>query len=180
MRKDLERVIEIPEGMSVVVNGKQVKVTKDGNNLEKEFRFPKINLSVEGNLFKVGAKNASKRESKMIGTISAHVNNMIKGLQEEFVYDMEICNVHFPMTVKVEGDKVTIKNFLGEKIDREAKIFPNVNVNVKGNQVEIKSFDLEAAGHTATSIEKATRVKGRDKRIFQDGIFITKKPGREI
>jgi large subunit ribosomal protein L6 len=168
MRKDLERVIEIPEGMSVVVNGKQVKVTKDGNNLEKEFRFPKINLSVEGNLFKVGAKNASKRESKMIGTISA------------FFYDIEICNVHFPMTVKVEGDKVTIKNFLGEKIDREAKIFPNVNVNVKGNQVEIKSFDLEAAGHTATSIEKATRVKGRDKRIFQDGIFITKKPGREI
>ena len=118
----------------------------------------------------------------MIGTVNAHVKNMIKGLNEEYVYKLEIASVHFPMVVKVDEAKkvVVIKTFLGEKADRHSKILPGAKVEVKGNEITVRSHDKEIAGQTAANIEKATKVKGRDRRIFQDGIFLTDRCGDKI
>jgi large subunit ribosomal protein L6 len=128
----------------------------------------------------LSVKSATRRESKMMGTIWAHLKNMIKGVEEDFEYKMEICNVHFPMNVKVEGEKVVIKSFLGETKERVARIMPGVKVDIKGTDVTVSSNNIESAGQTAANIEKATRLTGRDRRIFQDGIFITEKCGRAL
>jgi len=180
MKKNLERVIKIPEGVEVVVAGTDITVKGNGKELKREFILPKISVKVDGKELKISAKGATKRESKLMGTAWAHIKNMIAGTQEDFVYKLEIANVHFPMSVKVEGDKVSIKSFLGETTERIAKIVPGVEVKVEGNQVEVKSSEIEKAGQTAANIEKATRLTGRDRRVFQDGIFITEKTGRVI
>ena len=114
MKKDLERVIEIPEGVEVSINGSEVTVRDNGKESKREFDLPNISIKLEGKELKISAKKATKRESKLMGTARAHINNMIKGVQEDFVYKLEIANVHFPMNVKVEGNKVSIKSFLGE------------------------------------------------------------------
>ncbi|MBU2576859.1 MAG: 50S ribosomal protein L6 [Nanoarchaeota archaeon] len=180
MNKDLERIIEIPEGVEVVVSKNKVTVKGNGKELVREFDKGKVSMAVADGKFVLTAKGATRRESKMIGTIWAHLKNMIKGVGKEFVYELEIANVHFPMNVKAGGDKVTIKSFLGETTLREARIMPNAKVEVKGSQITVTSHDIEAAGQTAANLEKATRLTGRDRRIFQDGIFITKKPYRVI
>jgi len=110
---------------------------------------------------------------------NTYINNMVNGLKEDYVYILEICNIHFPMNVKVERENLVIKTFLGETVNRIAKILPNVKVEVKGNQIFVKSHDKDAAGQTAANIEKATEIRNRDRRIFQDGIYIIKKPGEE-
>ena len=69
---------------------------------------------------------------------------------------------------------------MGEKIDRHAKIAPGVKVDISGSKITVTSSDIEAAGKTATNLEKAARLTGRDRRIFQDGIFITSKNGRAM
>jgi len=80
----------------------------------------------------------------------------------------------------VEGDEIIIKNFLGEKIPRKAKILPNTSVEIKSNQIIVSSSNIEFAGQTAANIERATKIKKRDRRIFQDGIFIIEKPGEKL
>lgn len=180
MNKDLERVIEIPEGVTVEVSGKKVTVKGNGKDLVREFDKGKVSMTVRDGRFVLTAKGATRRESKMIGTIWAHLKNMVKGVGEDFVYELEVANVHFPMNVKLEGDKVLIKSFLGETTIREAKILPNAKVDIKGSAITVTSYDIEAAGQTAANLEKATRLTGRDRRIFQDGIYITKKPYRVI
>ena len=50
----------------------------------------------------------------MIGTIWAHLKSMIKGLTEDFFYELEIYLVHFPMNIAVTGKEVVVKSFLGD------------------------------------------------------------------
>jgi large subunit ribosomal protein L6 len=40
--------------------------------------------------------------------------------------------------------------------------------------------DLEQVSQTAANIERATKIRGFDPRVFQDGIYITEKAGRPI
>ena len=180
MNKDLKREIEIPEGVSVSVSGNGAVVKSGDKELKRSFDIGKVKVVVKDGKIVLTAKGATRRESKMIGTIWAHLKNMIKGVGEDYVYTLEVCNVHFPMNVKAEGDKVVIKSFLGETTERYSRIMPGANVEIKGNQITVSSHDIEAAGQTAANLEKATRLTGRDRRIFQDGIFITKKPYRTI
>ena len=180
MKKNLMREVEIPQGYEAVVRGNEVSVKGNGREISRKFDSGKVQIKVSDGKIKLEAKSATRRESKIMGTVWAHINNMVRGISEGFEYKMEICNIHFPMNVKVDGDRVVIKSFLGEKSERRAKILPEVRVEVKGNEILISSHDREAAGQTAANIEKATKLTGRDRRIFQDGIFITGKPGREI
>jgi len=180
MNKDLERIIEIVEGVEVSVNGNEFVVKGNGKELKRSFDIGKIKASVKDKKIVLAASGATRREAKMMGTIWAHLKNMIKGVGEDFVYELEVCNVHFPMNVKVEGNKIVIKSFLGETTEREAKVLDGVKVDIKGSKINVTSHDIEAAGQVAANLEKATKLTGRDRRIFQDGIFITKKPYRTI
>lgn len=180
MDKDLERIIELENDVSVSINGNEFTVKKGSSELKRKFDMGKVRAKVMDGKIVLTAKGATRRESKMIGTIWAHLKNMIKGMDEEFTYELEICNVHFPMSVKQEGNQVIIKSFLGEKTERRAKVLPSVKVDVNGSRVTVTSNNIEAAGQTAANLEKATRLTGRDRRIFQDGIFITSKNGRAI
>lgn len=179
MKKNIENIVEIPSGVSASVNDAEVTISGKGKEIKRIFpQMPTVEMKQSDNNIILTAKKATKRELKLINSIVAHINNMISGINEDFVYKLEVCNVHFPMVVKTEGNKIKIKNFLGEKIDRETEILPNVKVGVKGNTIEVSSPDIEAAGQTAARIEIATKIRNRDRRVFQDGIFITEKPGR--
>ncbi|MDP2947259.1 MAG: 50S ribosomal protein L6 [Nanoarchaeota archaeon] len=184
MKKKLERIIEVPQGMDALINANEITLRKNGKEMKRKFDISSMQFSVEGNAqsakVKIYCDNATRRESKMIGTIWAHINNMIAGLEKDFVYKLEICNVHFPMNAKVEGENLVIKSFLGEKVPRIAKIQPNTKVEIKGSEITVSSFDLESAGQTAANFERATKIRGRDRRVFQDGIFITEKCGVKI
>ena len=83
--------------------------------------------------------------------------------------------MHFPMSVSIQGDYLVIKNFLGERKERKAKILPQVNVKIEKNIITVESSDKEKAGQTAANIERATRIRKRDRRIFQDGIWLVQK-----
>jgi large subunit ribosomal protein L6 len=101
---------------------------------------------------------------------------MIKGVVEGFECKLKIVYAHFPIQVKVEGDKVLIINFLGEKKPRKAQIVgKETKVKVTSDEIIITGIDKEAVGQTAANIEQATRIKGYDPRVFQDGIYITVK-----
>ena len=181
MRKDLERIIELPEGTTAEIEGSKITLKRNGEPASRDFGPSRIKAEISDGKIRLFVANATRRESEKIGTMHAHIKNMIKGLEKEFTYTLEICNVHFPMNVKVEGQNIVIKSFLGETTKRIAKIVGGAKVEISGNKISVSSRNIEAAGQTAANIEKATKVSnGRERRIFQDGIFITEKPGRSI
>ena len=46
----------------------------------------------------------------------------------------------------------------------------------EGDEITVSGIDIEECGQTAANIEQATRIKRLDVRVFQDGIYIVKKP----
>ena len=169
------KVVEVPEGVQVEVEGKVVKVKGPLGELKRDFSHAPVEIRLDGNKVIVEAYWPKKRERAMIGTVAAHIRNMITGVTKGFTYKMKIVFTHFPIQVTVEGDKVVIRNFLGERAPRIAKILPGVKVEVQKEDVLVKGIDIEAVGQTAANIEQATKVKGKDVRVFLDGIYIYEK-----
>ena len=56
-------------------------------------------------------------------------------------------------------------------------ILEGVSVEIKGDEVIVKGIDKEKVGQTVANIERATAVKNRDIRVFQDGIYRISKGG---
>jgi large subunit ribosomal protein L6 len=105
---------------------------------------------------------------------------MIKGLKEPWVYKLEVCFSHFPISVAIANKQLIIKNFFGERNPRYVKLLDGVDVEIRGNIIEVRSHDKELAGRQAALIEQATRITDKDRRIFQDGIWIIEKAGKPI
>ncbi len=76
----------------------------------------------------------------------------------------------------MQGERVLIENFMGENYPRTARIVGGASVDVSGEEVVVTGADKEAAGQTAANLEQATRIRGKDPRVFQDGVYIVEKP----
>ncbi|MFW5846657.1 MAG: 50S ribosomal protein L6 [Nanoarchaeota archaeon] len=180
MKQSLYQEIEIPEGVEVSIQGNLVSVKGPEGENKKEFNFGKLKIEKINNKLKIGYDKSTKREKKLMNTLTAHIKNMIKGVKEKFEYHLKICYNHFPITVKAEGKNIEITNFLGEKIPRKTIIPEGAEVDIQKENIIIKSTNIEAAGQAAANLEAATKIRNKDRRIFQDGIFIISKPRGEI
>ncbi|OGJ21396.1 hypothetical protein A3K73_09190 [Candidatus Pacearchaeota archaeon RBG_13_36_9] len=180
-KKALNSIVEekeIPAGVEVEINGQEIAVKKEGKEIRK--KMPKVMMEKKENKIIVKTMGATKRERKQINTIISHISNMLAGLETDYVYKLQICSVHFPMNVAVKDNLVIIKNFLGETKERKAKILDNVTVKIDREIITVSSPDKEAAGQTAGNIEKRTRTRNKDRRIFQDGIYMTEQAGIKL
>lgn len=171
----VEAIVEaigIPENTEVFVDGSIVKVKGKLGENSRRLENPLVKITKEGNKVVLRGIGKNKNTKKMINTFKAHISNLIKGVNNGFAYKMRICSGHFPISVKVEKDQMLISNFLGEKIPRTSRIMPGVKAEVNKEIVTINGIDLESVSQTAQNIERATKIKGRDRRVFQDGIYL--------
>jgi len=175
----LKDEIEVPEKVQVTLEPRGlVKVKGPMGETSRTLSHPKVKIEKKGSHVVVSSEMPRKKEKALVGTYGAHIRNMIEGVSKGFEYRMKIVYAHFPIKASVKGDTFVIENFLGEKFPRKTKIVGATKVAVKGDMVELTGPDVEAVGQTAANIERATKIKGYDPRVFQDGIYIVQKPGR--
>lgn len=172
VKKDIKEIIEIPEGANVLTNGETIKISKAGKEIERKMGYP---VKIEGNKLIIECLKAGKKEKKLIRSLASHVRNAFSGFDKKYTYKLQICSVHFPMNVAIKGRELIVKNFLGEVKERKAKILDNTEAKIEKDIIIIESYDKEKAGQTAANIERATRITKRDRRVFQDGIYLIQK-----
>jgi large subunit ribosomal protein L6 len=170
--------IEIPDKVQVEIEDGVVSVKGPLGEMSRRLSDPNISIVKEGGSVHLVNNTGRAKHRALMGTFGAHIRNMVHGVVEGFEYKMKIVYAHFPIKASVKGDTFVIENFLGEKYPRRAKILGKTKVTVKGDQVTVSNPNVEEAGQTAANIERATKIKGYDTRIFQDGIYITEKAGR--
>ncbi len=170
-----EERVKVPGGVKLDLHGDEVVVSGKLGALRREFRHPRVALALEGQELRVRSELPSRREKAIVGTFAAHVRNMIEGVTVGFTYRMKIVYAHFPMKASVKGAEFVVENFLGEKAPRRTSILGETKVTVEGDQVVLTGTNVEDVGQTAANIERMTKIRGFDPRVFQDGIYITSK-----
>ena len=179
-KQNLKVEVALPERVSASVSGNVLTIKGPKGEVKREIKQKNVSVKVDGQKIIFETKRFTKRDKKMTYSLIAHAKNMIKGTTQTHIYTLKICAGHFPMTVTVTDNKLSVKNFLGEKIPRVLPLKEGAAVKVDGQLIHVTSTSKELAGQVSADIEQLTRRPGFDSRIFQDGIYITIKDGKEL
>src|SRR3989344_3524986 len=130
----MEKRIEVPENVQIEIKERTIIVAGPKGKDEKDFNDPRFNKSIEfikeGNALVIKSTSDKRKIKAMIGTVHAHVKNMIRGVTVGFKYTMKVIYSHFPITVAIQGKEIQVKNFLGEKGARITDVIGGTNVKV--------------------------------------------------
>ena len=169
------KIVDVPQSVAVSIEGKTIEVSGQKGKLVRDFSHAPVSIWLEEDKIIVSASWPRRKESALVGTVSSHIQNMIKGVTDGFTYKLKIVYSHFPISVKMQGNSVAIGNFIGERNPRVAKIVGETRVTVKGDDIIVQGICIEDVSQTAANIEQATTVKQRDPRKFLDGIYTYEK-----
>lgn len=167
--------VDIPEGVKVTQNKHMLMFEGPLGKTHKSFRNIPVQIELtEGkvNLKTIGER---KRDYAILHTARSIIRNICEGLVVGYTIKMKVVFAHFPITVKVEGKKVLIENYQGERAPRTTHIMGNTKVIPKGEDVILTGEVWTDITQTAANIELKTKVKNKDHRVFLDGIYAYEK-----
>ena len=176
----IQNLIKIPRDITVNVNGHQLKVKGKLGELTKDFSHAGVDIEMKDDTIVISSYFPRRKEKALVGTVEAHINNMIEGTTFGYKYSMKIVFSHFPIRVnpKMKNQRVKIENLYGGRKPRYAKIIPGVKVKVEDEDVVVEGIDKEAVGQTAANIQELTRQRGKRRqspKTFMDGVFLYNK-----
>ncbi len=173
----MKEELQIPEDVEVKLQEHTLQLEKQGKKLEVQ--IPKqVEIKLKDKKIDLSIEKPKKKQRGLLGTAKSKIKIALRGLEEDYEYNLVVIYRHFPMNLKIKGSKIEINNFTGEKNPRYAKIVGDTKVEIKGEEITVKGPNKEQTGQTAANLEQATLIRGKDPRKFEDGIYITKKPSK--
>jgi len=172
----LKYEITIPKEVEVRMENSKIYVKGSKGEVSKKFRHHDVKIKIESGSVVIISDLERKKTKAIMGTWRVLLNNMFLGVKKGWKGELKLVYSHFPVKLRIEEGKLVIENFLGERRPRSVQIPSDIRVDVDKNTIFVTGIDKERVGQLSARIEEATKVKGYDRRVFQDGCFITKKP----
>lgn len=177
----LTQIVKIPDGVTVTVKSRKVMVKGPRGILRRNFGHMAIDIKmIKSNELMVEKWFGIRKELAAVKTVCSHVENMIKGVTKGFQYKMRSVYAHFPINVAISESNtlVDIRNFLGEKFNRQVRMLPGVTCIASKDMKDefvLEGNDIELVSRSAALIQQSTTVKKKDIRKFLDGIYVSEK-----
>ncbi|MCZ1763185.1 50S ribosomal protein L6 [Enterococcus faecium] len=169
------KVVVIPEGVTVTQDGNNVTVKGPKGELTRTFSAD-IKMNIEGNEVTFTRPNDSKEMKTIHGTTRANFNNMVVGVSEGFQKALELIGGGY--RAQLQGSKLVLN--VGYSHPVEITPPAGVTVEVPANtQVIVKGANKEEVGELAANI-RGTRppepYKGKGIRYV--GEYVRRKEGK--
>jgi large subunit ribosomal protein L6 len=167
-------IIELPQGVTAEINGNEVAIRGSLGSNSRKFNDTLLIVTKEGSTIKVDSTQERAIREKALNSVKSfatEIRNDINGVQKHFEVKMEVVFSHFPATVEVKGARIAINKILGERIPRYANIVGTTKVEVKDKAVRIYGTSLDNVTQTAANVRTACKIRKKDIRIFQDGVY---------
>ena len=172
-----KKVITIPAGVTVTINGQDVSVK--GGKGELSWTLPVgITAAVEGTELTVSRADESRKLRALHGTNRSLLSNMVEGVSKGFVKQLEIVGVGFKAAVK--GKALDLA--LGKSHPILHPIPEGVTVTVTDNtKVKVEGIDKQIVGQFAAEVRgyyPPEPYKG--KGVHYVGEYIRRKEGKSV
>jgi large subunit ribosomal protein L6 len=174
MSKIGKQPVNIPQGVSVEVDGRVVKVTGPKATLER--KIPRrVEVLVKDGQVSVSRKSNSKAITSLHGTIRALINNMVKGVTEGFTRQLELVGTGF--RAEVSGSDLSL--IVGYSHPVKITAPEGITFKVEKMIITVSGSDKEVVGQLAANI-RAVRppepYKGKGIKYLEE--IIRRKPGK--
>lgn len=168
------RIITVPEGVTVTEENGIVKVTGPKGSLQQTM-LKKITMKQESN--KITLERADESAKANHGTMNSLITNMIKGVTAGYEKGLEIIGVGY--NFKVQGSTLTIKAGYSHPVDM--KVPEGLTVEAVSNtEIKVKGIDKAQVGKFAAEIRSVRQpepYKGKGIRYKDE--HVNRKEGKK-
>ena len=142
------KLITVPAGVEVILDGQKIIVKGPKGTLEREIH-KNISVSVEGNTVKVERPNDLALNRSLHGLTRTLINNMITGVEKEFSRELQINGVGY--RVAKQGNNLNLTLGYSHPVMFEAPAGITFDVP-NANTIIVRGIDKELVGQTAANI----------------------------
>ena len=100
------RVLTIPQGVEMNIDGNKITVKGPKGQLDFEYRTDAVDVKIEDGKVLVTRKNEAKTSKQLHGTTNAMINNMLIGVSNGFTRELEINGVGYRF--QLQGNKIIV------------------------------------------------------------------------
>ena len=173
------RVLTIPAGVEVNVDGNKVTTKGPKGTLEYAFRADNVDVKVEGNEVRVTRKDESKVSKQLHGTTNSNINNMLIGVSEGFKRELEINGVGYRF--QVQGNKLIVTAGYSHNVELVAPEGIKMEMPDKSQtELIISGYDKQAVSEFAANVRKIRKpepYKGKGIKFKEE--HIRRKEGKK-
>jgi len=167
--------VAIPDVVQVEISGPIVKVTGPLGSITKDLSKSRVKVAKLDGKVEISTDIKGRRGKAITGAVAKKISNMMRGVTVQYRVNMKLVFSHFPPAMEAQGGVFSVKNFMGERVPRKVPIPDGVKVEVNGQDITVTGMDIESTTQFAGSVENATATKGKDQRIYLDGIYVQSK-----
>ena len=170
-----QKIIEVPKGVTVSVDGDDVRVKGPKGELNMTMHNA-VTIEVKEDGIHVTKKHNSKIGQSMWGTTARLMENMIIGTTKGFEKKLELSGVGYRMAVK--GKQVDLA--LGFSHPVVVDIPDGIEVSIDGQIMTISGIDKEKVGQFAANIRALRPVEPYKGKGFKyEGEYVRRKEGKK-
>jgi large subunit ribosomal protein L6 len=172
-KEEIFAELDLPVNVKVRMEGNTFIVDGKLGTLRKDITKLPIAIDLKDKKLVIRPPGTRKKDLAVTNTAKSIIQSMIKGVESGFTYKLKVVYAHFPISVKTKGKEIHVENYFGERAPRVSHIVGDTTkVNVIGEDVIVQGPSLEDVSQTAANIEFSTKLKGKDQRVFLDGLYI--------
>ncbi len=140
--------VEIPKGVEVTLNDSTLSVKGGNGNLSLDLN-EMVKITHEGDELKFSATQSGKKSGALAGTFRALAGNMVKGVSEGFVKQLQLVGVGY--RGQVQGKKLNLN--LGFSHPVAYNVPEGVTVEMPSQtEILVKGADKQLVGQVAAEI----------------------------
>lgn len=148
MSRVAKKPVKVPAGITIDFDGNSIKVKGSKGSLEKSLH-PSVGVKLEDNILYFNPKQDDAAANAITGTTRAVVSNMIQGVHEGFVKELQLIGVGYKAQAK---DRI-LNLTLGHSHPINYEIPKGITIETPSvTEVIVKGIDKELVGQVCADI----------------------------
>lgn len=170
-----KKIIEIPAGVDIKIDGNTVTVKGPKGELTNTFN-EEMTYKLEDNTLEVVRPSDSKAHKTIHGTTRALIANMVEGVSKGFEKNLELIGVGY--RAQMQGKNLILNVGYSHPIEIVAEDGITLTVD-KNTKVKVEGISKERVGAIASNI-RATRPPEpyKGKGVRYEGEYVRRKEGK--